>query len=128
VRIPLQLAETIRVLKRLPRESAGVRRDGLPSTVLLDEDIGEPDACTDRRAVQAAARRRPPAHHGCRAEQHHRHVVDRIRVQMDPVEERPEYRGTRQKASVRVRDAPLRRKDALDVGAVLLQPRLSESC
>ena len=105
-----------------------MRRHRLPFSIPLEENIGEAQLNSDRKAFVRAGCNGAASDHGGRAENADRHIVNNHARHAKGLG----FKGatqqvrSRQDAAVRLGDAPLRREDALNERTISLHPRAGE--
>lgn len=105
-----------------------MRRDRLPFSISLEEHIGKAQSNIECKVLVRAGCGGAASDHGCRAEYADRHFVNShaLHAKGPSSKYNEQHVRARQDAAVRLRDAPLRREDALDERTILLYPRAGE--
>jgi hypothetical protein len=101
-----------------------MRRDCLPFSVPLEENVSEAQANIDRKALVSAGCNGAASDHGCRAEHADRHIVNNHARHAKGLgfECATQHVRSRQDAAVRLGDAPFRRKDTFNERTIPLHP------
>ena len=105
-----------------------MRRDRLPFSIPLEENVGEAQANIDHKAFVRAGCDGAASDHGCRPENADRHIFNNHARHAKGLGFKcaPQHVRSRQDAAIRLRDAPLRREDAFKERTISLDPRAGE--